>query len=184
MSEPVFTIGHSTRSIAEFVALLAANGVSRVVDVRAIPQSRTNPQYGKDALPTALAHHGIAYEHVAALGGRRGRTAGVPPEANGSWENQSFHNYADYAMTSPAFSAGLERLRDIAREERCAVMCAESVWWRCHRRIISDYLLAAGEDVFHILGSDVPVPAQLTPEARPTGGGALAYPATQGGLGF
>lgn len=182
MSEPVFTIGHSTRSIAEFIGLLAANGVRRVVDVRTVPRSRTNPQYNKDALPVSLAEHGIAYEHVATLGGLRGRHAEVEPETNGFWENQSFHNYADYAMTSPAFRAGLDHLRGLARAERCVVMCAESVWWRCHRRIITDYLLAAGEDVFHIVGGDVPEPARLTPEARPAPGDTLAYPAAQRGL--
>ena len=100
---------------------------------------------------------------------------------NGYWENQSFHNYADYALTSPEFREGLSRLRALAAGERCAIMCAESVWWRCHRRIIADYLLAAGDDVFHIVGGDVPEPAKLTPEARPSGDG-LAYPGAQGGL--
>ena len=184
MSEPVFTIGHSTRPIAEFVALLAPNGVRRVVDVRTVPRSRTNPQYNQDALPRELAPHGIAYEHIAGLGGLRGRKAEVPPDVNGYWENQSFHNYADYAMTSPAFREGLGRLMALARTERCAIMCAESVWWRCHRRIITDYLLAAGEDVFHIVGGEVPEPAKLTPEARPAGEGTLAYPGPQRGLGL
>src|SRR3954470_20081592 len=140
MAEPFFTIGHSTRTLAEFVALLEPNDVRRVIDVRTVPRSRTNPQYNAEALPASLAERGIAYEHIAALGGLRGRKVDVRPEANGYWENQSFHNYADYAMTSPDFSKALAGLIERGRGERCAIMCAEAVWWRCHRRIISDYL--------------------------------------------
>jgi uncharacterized protein (DUF488 family) len=183
VSQPFFSIGHSNRPLAEFIALLEPNGITRVVDVRTVPRSRANPQYNKEALPAGLRAHGIGYEHLSALGGLRGRDKqGTPPDVNGFWENQSFHNYADYAMT-PAFRAGLERLVAIGRHERCAYMCAEAVWWQCHRRIITDYLLAAGHDVFHIIGGDVPEPAKLTPEARLCGGG-LAYPARQAGLGL
>jgi uncharacterized protein (DUF488 family) len=182
--KPFFTIGHSTRAIEVFAGLLVPNQVTRVVDVRTVPRSRTNPQYNADALPGLLAPYGIAHEHLPSLGGLRKRQPGVDPEANGFWENESFHNYADYAMTSPEFRGGLDRLREIAKGERCAIMCAESVWWRCHRRIVTDYLLAAGCEVFHILESDVPEPARITPEARPTPAGTLAYPAAQRGLGF
>jgi uncharacterized protein (DUF488 family) len=182
MSHPVFTIGHSTRPIEAFVGLLRPNGVTRVVDIRTVPRSRTNPQYNVGALPGLLAPHGIAHEHVATLGGLRSRIPSVPPEVNGWWDNQSFHNYADYAMTSPAFAAGLMHLEEIAARERAAIMCAESVWWRCHRRIVTDYLLASGVEVFHILESDVPEPARITPEARPTDAGRLCYPAAQRGL--
>lgn len=181
---PFFTIGHSTRPIEAFVELLRANDITRLVDVRTVPRSRTNPRYNVDVLPGLLAPHGTAHEHVASLGGLRKRHADIPPEANGFWENQSFHNYADYAMTSPTFAAGLARLEEIGRAERCAIMCAESVWWRCHRRIVADYLLAAGHDVFHILESPVPEPARITPEASPTPDGRLQYPAPQAGLGF
>jgi uncharacterized protein (DUF488 family) len=181
MAEPFFTIGHSTRSVDELASLLGPNEVKLVVDVRTVPRSRTNPQYNRDALPRALAAHGIAYEHVAALGGLRGRRVDVAPETNGWWDNASFHNYADYAMTEP-FRAGLAHLRALGQERRCAIMCAEAVWWRCHRRIITDYLLASGEAVFHIVSSDVPEPAILTPEAVPAGGGMLAYPGRQKGL--
>jgi uncharacterized protein (DUF488 family) len=184
MAQPFFTIGHATRSIDELAGLLSANGVTRVVDVRTVPRSRTNPQYNKDTLPVSLAARGIGYEHIAALGGLRGRSADVAPDVNGFWENQSFHNYADYAMTSAEFGAGLERLLALGRGERCAVMCAETVWWRCHRRIITDYLLAGGEDVFHIVSGDVPEPARLTPEATPGREGRLAYPGAQRGLGL
>jgi uncharacterized protein (DUF488 family) len=181
VSEPFFTVGHATRSIDELVSLLAPNGVARVVDVRTVPRSRTNPQYNKDTLPGSLAAHGIGYEHLASLGGLRGRKPDVPPDVNGYWENRSFHNYADYAMTSPEFRAGLARLIEMGRDERCAIMCAETVWWRCHRRIITDYLLAAGGSVFHIVAGDVPEPARITPEAVERDG-ALAYPGQQRGL--
>ncbi len=181
MAEPFFTIGHSTRAVGELAALLLPNEVKRIVDVRTVPRSRTNPQYNRDVLPGELARHGIGYEHIAALGGLRGRRVDVAPEVNGWWDNASFHNYADYAMTPP-FRAGLARLLELGRDERCAIMCAEAVWWRCHRRIITDYLLAAGEAVFHIVSGDVPEPARLTPEAVPAAGGALAYPSRQKGL--
>jgi len=181
MAEPFFTIGHSTRSLDELVSLLAPNEVRLLVDVRTVPRSRTNPQYNTDTLPGALSARGIAYEHIAALGGLRGRRKDVPPDVNGYWENASFHNYADYAM-GPEFHAGLARLRALGGGTRCAIMCAESVWWRCHRRIITDYLLAAGEEVFHIVSSDVPEPARLTPEARPGPEGSLVYPGEQRSL--
>ena len=178
--EPYFTVGHSTRSIEEFVALLVPNGVARVIDVRSFPRSRTNPQYNFEALPVALVPHGIAYEHVASLGGKRGRSKEVSEDVNAFWDVEGFHNYADYAM-GDEFRAGLERLLALGDRERVAIMCAEAVWWRCHRRIITDYLLAAGESVFHIVSSDVPEPARITPEARAQGLG-LAYPSLQGGL--
>lgn len=182
MSRPFLTIGHSTRSVEELAALLEANGVERLVDVRTIPRSRMNPQFNRDTLPRSLAQHGIAYEHIAALGGRRPRQKDIAPEVNGFWENQGFHNYADYAM-GPEFAGGLERLRALGASETCAIMCAETVWWQCHRRIIADYLLAMGEDVFHIVSGEVPEPARMTPEARPAGA-ALRYPARQGALGL
>jgi uncharacterized protein (DUF488 family) len=182
MAHPFFTIGHSTRTLEEFVALLAPNGVTRVVDVRTVPRSRTNPQYNRETLPAALEAAGIGYTHLAALGGLRGRKPDVPAEVNGYWENQSFHNYADYA-TTPAFRAGFAALVAAGMRERCAIMCAEAVWWRCHRRIITDYLLAAGEGVFHIVGSDAPEPATMTPEAKAEGEG-LVYPGKQAGLGI
>ena len=182
MAEPFFTIGHSTRTLDEFVALLRPNDVRVVVDVRTVPRSRTNPQYNRDTLPGSLAPQGIRYEHIASLGGLKSRIADVSPQANAYWENQAFHNYADYAMTSERFGEGLAQLVGIGRKERCVVMCAEAVWWRCHRRIITDYLLAAGESVFHIVSSDLPEPAKITPEARPEGD-RLAYPGAQGHLG-
>ncbi len=175
MALPYFTIGHSTRSLDEFMVLLRASSVERVVDVRAIPRSRTNPQYNADTLPGALAQSGFDYEHIAALGGLRGKKRAAAPDTNAYWENESFRNYADYAATEE-FRQGFERLRDAGALQRCAVMCAEAVWWRCHRRIIADYLLAAGDEVWHIMGADKVEPAKMTPAARPVPNGLLVYP--------
>ena len=183
MAQPIFTIGHSTRPFDELAGMLAANGVTRLADVRTVPRSRRNPQYDGERLAGALAERRIAYEHIPALGGLRPRARHVPPEVNGLWRNQSFHNYADYAM-GPEFAAGLGHLRALARGERVAVMCAESVWWQCHRRIVADYLLAAGEDVFHLVSGEVPEPASLTPGALPGPGGTLVYPQPQADLGL
>lgn len=173
---PFFTIGHSTRPLDTFVGLLKEAGARRVVDVRTIARSRTNPQYNSETFPGSLAALGIGYEHIAALGGLRGHQRDVPESVNGFWENRSFHNYADYAM-SDSFHAGFDRLRELGHSERCAIMCAETLWWRCHRRIITDYLIAAGEEVFHILGPGQIKPAEMTSAARPGSHGMLVYPA-------
>jgi uncharacterized protein (DUF488 family) len=175
MGNPFFTIGHSTRPIEEFTALLTAAETQLVVDVRTVPRSRTNPQFNRDALPASLAARGIAYEHLAALGGLRGIQRDVSPAVNAFWENASFHNYADYAM-SEEFRSGLRTLRDLGKTARACVMCAESLWWRCHRRIIADHLIAAGEDVFHILGEDHIERAHLTPAAQFGPRETLTYP--------
>jgi len=176
MNLPVFTIGHSTRPLAEFVNLLKQADVTLVVDVRTVPRSRTNPQYNRETLPLSLSEFHIAYDHLAALGGLRGRQQGIPSAVNAFWDNASFHDYADYAMTAP-FRSGLEALRALAHAQRCAIMCAEAVWWRCHRRIIADYLLHENETVFHILGKDRLEPARLTESAQPGANGTLVYPA-------
>jgi uncharacterized protein (DUF488 family) len=178
MAHPIFTIGHSTRPIGDFIELLVASHVDLVVDVRTIPRSRTNPQYNREALPQSLRRSRISYEHVAELGGRRPRQRDIGAGVNGFWQNQSFHNYADYAMGG-GFRSGLARLRELGQVRHCVVMCAETVWWRCHRRIIADYLLAAGEHVFHILGPDKIVPATLTPAARPGPESTQTNPAQQ-----
>src|ERR1700722_3791088 len=175
MSNPFFTIGHSTRPIDEFVALLMTAEVKLVIDVRTVPRSRTNPQFNRDALPAWLAGHGIAYEHCSTLGGLRKKQPGISPDANAFWKNASFHNYADYAL-SEEFRSGVETLRALGHATRSTVMCAESLWWRCHRRIIADYLIAAGEEVFHILGLGHIEQARLTPEAQITPNGRLTYP--------
>jgi len=169
-----FTIGHSTRTIEEFVELLSAGRVGMVVDIRTVPRSRTNPQYNEDALAAALADYQIGHCRIAALGGLRKRAPEVPPETNGWWTNRSFHNYADYAL-SDAFGGGLDQLVALGRERRVATMCSEAVWWRCHRRIVADWLIARGEAVFHLMGEDRVEPARLSEGAR-VEGGTVTYP--------
>jgi uncharacterized protein (DUF488 family) len=173
---PIFTIGHSTRTLAEFVALLRQVDVTLLVDVRSIPRSRTNPQFNADALPESLADAGIGYQQLSTLGGRRHRRKDAAQSHNEYWRVAAFRNYADYAETAP-FRAGLAALRELATGDRCAVMCAEAVWWRCHRRIIADYLLSAGVRVEHIMGAGKVVPATLTPGAQVQADGTLWYPA-------
>jgi len=175
MAKPFFIIGHSTHPIETFVALLRSADVRLVVDVRTVPRSRANPQFNRDVLAASLASQEIAYEHFASLGGLRGAPRDVPSAVNAFWENASFHNYADYAMGGE-FHDGLMRLRELGHDARSAVMCAEAVWWRCHRRIIADYLIAAGEAVLHILSPGRIEPARLTPAARPRRDGTLTYP--------
>ncbi len=170
-----FTVGHSNRSIVEFAELLQEPRVERIVDVRKIPRSRANPQFNSDILPASLAPYGVAYEHMAALGGLRGRDRSLPRDVNGLWTNDSFHNYADYALTAP-FASALDALLDEGHRQRCAVMCSEAVWWRCHRRIVADHLLARGEAVFHIMGPGRLEPARLTPGAVVREDGTVVYP--------
>ena len=175
MRNPFFTIGHSTRPIEEFIGLLQESEVQVVVDVRTIPRSRRNPQFNKEALPETLQNSQISYEHMLELGGRRGKQRLAEPSPNTFWTHEGFRNYADYAL-GPEFRAGLGRLRHLGQRRRCTIMCAEAVWWRCHRRIITDYLLDAGETVLHILGPGKVEPAALTAEARPHPDGTLIYP--------
>jgi uncharacterized protein (DUF488 family) len=176
MANPFFTIGHSTRPLVAFVDLLKGVDVRLVVDVRTVPRSRTNSQYNGDALPASLSAFQVGYEHMATLGGLRGRRRDVSPTTNGYWQNDSFHNYADYAMGED-FHAGFRQLRELGRATRCVTMCAEALWWRCHRRIISDYLIAAGETVFHILGPGRVEQARMTDAAKLGPAGTLTYPA-------
>jgi uncharacterized protein (DUF488 family) len=175
MAHQFFTIGHSARSVGEFVGLLEPHGITLVVDVRTTTRSRTNPQYNAGEFAKSLSEFQIGYEHIAALGGLRGKSRKVPPSVNAFWENQSFHNYADYAM-SDEFQSGLAMLREIGHATTCVTMCAEAVWWRCHRRIIADYLIVAGETVFHILGTNRIASSHLTPAAVLKTDGTLSYP--------
>ena len=172
--KPFFTIGHSTRPIEEFAALLKAAEIELVVDVRTVPRSRTNPQFNRDVLPASLAPHGVAYEHLPELGGLRGLQRNVSPDVNAFWDNASFHNYADYAM-SAEFRSGLEKLRELGRATRSSVMCAEAVWWQCHRQLIADALVARGIEVRHIVSAAAPEPHKLTEFAR-VEGTRVAYP--------
>ena len=171
-----FTIGHSTRSIEEFVGLLQSVGVRFLVDVRTVPRSRRNPQFNREVLPATLADFQIGYEHLVGLGGLRGHRRDVSPAVNAFWQNQSFHNYADYAMTEQ-FGVGLDRLRYLGHQIPSAIMCAEALWWQCHRRIIADYLMAAGEIVFHIMGADRVERAEMTEGAKRKPNGILMSPA-------
>jgi len=171
----IFTVGHSTRSSNELNALLLEAQVECLVDVRSIPRSRINPQFNSDSLRESLAAAGIDYIQIAALGGRRGRSKGaISP--NTLWRVEAFRNYADYAATD-AFRAGLGQLEALGARQACAIMCAEAVWWRCHRRIIADYLLAAGIEVAHIMGPGKIEPATLTPGASRMADGTLRYAA-------
>jgi uncharacterized protein (DUF488 family) len=176
---PFFTIGHSNRSLEEFVELLRGADIDLVADIRAVPRSRANPQFNKDTLPEALAAFHISYEHMAALGGLRGKAGTISRDVNGFWTNESFHNYADYAL-SDDFHAGLCHLIELGRKLRCAIMCSEAVWWRCHRRIVADHLLARGETVFHIIGQGRLEPARFTVGAVIQSGGqsgeTVVYP--------
>jgi uncharacterized protein (DUF488 family) len=173
-ANPVFTIGHATRPIGDLIGLLRENAVERLVDIRSVPRSRANPQFNTDALPEPLATAGIGYTHLKVLGGLRHHPKGAPPSPNTLWRSEAFRNYADYAMTA-AFGAGLDELCDMAGRQRCAIMCAEAVWWRCHRRIVADYLLARGIEVLHIMGPRRPDAASLTPGAEARSGGMILY---------
>ena len=177
----IYTIGHSTHPAGELVALLRKNGVELLVDVRTVPRSRMNPQFNKETLPDTLRGAGIAYQHMPVLGGLRHRPKDAPPSPNGLWKSEAFQAYADYALTSP-FRTGLDELRRLGRARVAAIMCAEAVWWRCHRRIVADYLLTAGEDVRHIMGPGKVEPARLTEGAAPQPDGTILYPAAQGVL--
>ena len=153
--------------------------VELLVDVRTVPRSRFNPQFNADMLPRTLEAAGIGYRHMPALGGLRHRPKGAPPSPNGLWQNEAFQAYADYALTPP-FRAALSELRGLADERTAAVMCAEAVWWRCHRRIVADNLLAAGDRVEHIMAPGKIEPATLTPGAVLRRDGAIVYPPAQG----
>jgi uncharacterized protein (DUF488 family) len=161
-SVTVWTIGHSTLPIEEFIPLLSANGIAVLADVRRFPGSRRHPQFGAEALGAALRDAGIRYEAFPDLGGRRDPR---PDSVNLAWRNASFRGYADY-METPEFRAAIERLVSMAQPQRTAVMCAEAVWWRCHRGLIADYLKAAGREVLHIGASGPPTPHPYTSAAR------------------
>lgn len=170
----IFTIGHSTRPIDEFVRLLKAHGVQRVVDVRTIPRSRHNPQFNRDQLSPALHRRKIHYRHMSGLGGlRRAR----PDSANAGWRNASFRGYADY-MQTPEFEDSLAECIDLAKKERVVLMCAEAVPWRCHRSLIADALLARGINANEITSRLRTRPHSLTPFARVTGR-HVTYPAAR-----
>ncbi|HEU0233585.1 MAG TPA: DUF488 domain-containing protein [Gallionella sp.] len=171
-SQPVvLTVGHSTRPLAEFIALLAAHSVTRLIDVRSVPRSRHNPQFNGDTLPAALEAAGIRYEHIAGLGGFR-RAGSESP--NPGWRNASFRGYADY-MQSAEFAQNLASLIKLAKQERVAIMCAEAVPWRCHRSLIADALVVHGLRVEEIISQTRCQMHELTSFAR-VNGTAITYP--------
>jgi uncharacterized protein (DUF488 family) len=167
----MWTIGHSTRSLEAFVALLHAHGIERLVDVRRFPRSRRHPHFNTDALAEALPALGLAYRHLPGLGGFRRPRA---DSRNARWRNAAFRGYADY-METEEFARHLATLLDEARSGRTAIMCAEAVPWRCHRSLISDALVARGVEMRHILGPAPAEPHTLTAGAR-VEGGRVIYP--------
>ena len=173
----VWTVGHSTRTWEAFIALLGAHGIEAIADVRRFPGSRRYPWFASESMATALPAVGVAYRWIPQLGGRRNVQPGSP---NGAWRNAAFQGYADHTA-SPEFGEGLAELLQLAAGRRTAMLCAEAVWWRCHRRLVSDLLQHLGIDVMHILDEK---PAQRHPghpDARPAGE-RLVYPPPQAGL--
>jgi uncharacterized protein (DUF488 family) len=167
----IWTIGHSTRKIDDFISLLEENGIKLLADVRTLPGSKRYPQFNKEALAESLSARGIRYENFPELGGRRKTKR---DSRNTAWRNASFRGYADY-METEQFQKGVERLLALARKAGPpAIMCAEAVWWRCHRSLISDYLKASSIEVIHILGSNKIEPHPFTSAARIVDG-ALSY---------
>ncbi len=169
----IWTIGHSTRTAQEFVAALQAHGIKVVVDVRLLPGSRRYPHFDADALSAELTKHGIGYEHFRELGGRRKPR---PDSQNTAWRNDAFRGYADY-METEEFHGGIERLVSVASASGpAALMCAEAVWWRCHRGLVADYLKVRGFEVLHIL-SDKKADAHPFTSAARVVDGTLSYAA-------
>lgn len=174
-AQPFFTVGHSNRTLQEFIDLLQHNDIELLVDVRRLPGSARYPHFDEDPLRTALAEVGIEFQRAQALTGRRPVSKEIPFEVNAWWQNRSFHNYADHAL-GEEFGQGLEQLRGWGEMQRSAVMCSEAVWWRCHRRIIADHLLARSEQVLHIMGPNNVDEARLSEGAKLAEDGTLTYP--------
>jgi uncharacterized protein (DUF488 family) len=172
----LWTVGHSTRSAEEFNEILAAHRIEALVDVRSFPGSRRYPQFNKQQLATTVEANGIAYVHLPELGGRRQTRK---DSKNTAWKNQSFRGYADH-METEEFQRGIERLLEIAGRKRAAIMCAEALWWRCHRSLISDFLKARGIEVIHILDATHDEPHPYTSAARIVDG-ELSYAGLLGG---
>ncbi len=167
----LLTVGHSNRALQDFLELLTAHGIELLADVRTVPRSRHNAQFNRDTLPESLAKAGIGYTHLPGLGGLRKARA---DSRNTGWRNLSFRGYADY-MQTPDFDEHLKRLIQLAGERRTAIMCAESVPWRCHRSLIADALTARGVEVFHIMSPTKADRHKLTKFARVENGN-VSYP--------
>jgi uncharacterized protein (DUF488 family) len=168
----IFTIGHSTHFLDQFLALLAQHQVEALADIRRYPGSRRHPQFNRDNLAAALQKAGVEYHWLEDLGGRRSKPRGESP--NSGLENEGFRNYADYMLTEE-FAEGVKRLLEIAGRKRTALMCAEALFWRCHRRLVSDFLLANGVTVQHIMPTGDLRPHTLTPGAA-MDGSRVTYP--------
>lgn len=173
----LWTIGHSTRAWEDFLGLLAGEGIEAIVDVRRFPGSKRYPWFAAEAMAQQLPGAGIGYHWLPQLGGRRSAQPGSP---NGAWRNAAFQGYADH-MASAEFAEGLDAALELAATRRTALMCAEAVWWQCHRRLISDLLTARGTRVCHILGAKHVQPHVMHPDARIEGDGVI-YPPAQSDL--
>lgn len=169
------TIGHSNRQLSQFLELLQDSGIRVLVDVRKLTGSTKYPHFNADHLGPSLTDSHIHYEHLPQLAGRRTVSKDIPFEVNAWWTNRSFHNYADYALSNE-FDAGLETLMKLGEQGPVALMCSEAVWWRCHRRIITDYLLARDHSVRHILGPGQVKAAVSSTGAVSVSGGRIHYP--------
>ena len=172
MGMKVYTIGHSTHELDEFVHILQAYGVNFLVDIRTVPRSRRVPQFNKESLPLILKEHGIEYRHLSALGGLRNA---LPDSTNKAWRNMSFRGYADYMQTKE-FEEGLHQLMELASEHVVAIMCAEAVPWRCHRSLVGDALLVRGVGVEDIFSATTSTPEKITNFAT-VDGLKITYPA-------
>lgn len=157
----LWTIGHSTHPIEVFLDLLVRNGIESLVDVRSFPGSRRHPQFSKDALADRVRRAGLAYQHMVSLGGRRKKQDAAVHDTH--WRNQSFANYADYTKTEE-FRSGLAELEQLAREQRVAIMCAEALWWKCHRRFIAEEAARDGFEIVHIMGPKQAAEREAAPE--------------------
>ena len=174
MPPTLYTVGHSTRALEDFIALLKGHGVAAIADVRRFPRSRKYPHFNDDALAESLPSSGLRYAPVPALGGRRRTSAGSP---NTGWRNEGFRGYADYMLTPP-FEQGLAQLAALAAETPTAMMCAEAVPWRCHRSLIADAMLVRGWQVLDVVGDAAPTPHKLTKFAK-VDGTRITYPISE-----
>lgn len=174
----ILTVGHSTHPIEEFIQLLQSAEVTSVVDVRSLPGSTKYPQFNQENLMPVLENAGISYVRIEKLGGLRKKTPEISDDVNAFWENKSFRRYADYALTQN-FREGFAELEELIGSGKLpAVMCAEAVWWRCHRRIIADYLLAHKHRVSHLMPQGKTSEATLTRGAQIGADGAVTYPSS------
>lgn len=178
MTRPSYTIGHSNRGPQTVIAMLKDAQVAMLADVRAFPRSRSNPAINVDRFPERLQRSNIDYRHFPSFGGRRKKQLDVDDAVNGFWRVQSFHNYADYEL-SEEFRSAIREVEQIGAERSVTFMCSEAVWWRCHRRLITDHLLARGHRVIHLMAPDRTQDAVLTQGAVVQPDGCVTYPGNQ-----